>query len=64
MDPLQRLYWGLFGRGIDPFQSHRSSAGITALPFPFFFFLTAATGAYLAMVEVAKRRLFRGITMG
>src|SRR6185312_904256 len=46
-----------------PFSPTAQMLGFTALPLPFFFFLTAATGAYLATVEVAKRRLFRGITM-
>jgi Mg2+-importing ATPase len=45
-----------------PFSPVARILGFTALPAPFFFFLAAATVAYLAMVEVAKRRLFRGVT--
>ena len=37
--------------------------GFTVPPLPFFLFLVAATGAYLAMVEVAKRRLFHGLSV-
>jgi P-type Mg2+ transporter len=45
-----------------PFSPVANVLGFTALPAPFFFFLVAATTAYLAMVEVAKRRLFHGLT--
>ena len=42
-----------------PFSPIAKVLGFTALPPPFFFFLLVATGLYLAMVEMAKRRLFR-----
>jgi len=45
-----------------PFSPVARILEFTALPAPFFFFLAAVTAAYLTMVEVAKRRLFRGIT--
>jgi magnesium-translocating P-type ATPase len=41
-----------------PFSPIAKMLGFTALPAPFFFFLGAATAGYLAMVEIAKRRLF------
>jgi Mg2+-importing ATPase len=44
-----------------PFSPIAKMLGFTALPLPFFLFLAAATGAYLATVEVAKRRLFHGL---
>jgi len=37
--------------------------GFTVPPVPFFFFVAAATVMYLAMVELAKRRLFRSLTV-
>ena len=45
-----------------PFSPAAKVLGFTALPIPFFLFLAAATAAYLAMVEVAKRWLFRSVT--
>jgi Mg2+-importing ATPase len=44
-----------------PFSPVAHMLGFTALPAPFFFFLAAATAAYLGMVEAAKRRLFHGL---
>jgi Mg2+-importing ATPase len=44
-----------------PFSPIAHMLGFTALPAPFFFFLAAATAAYLAMVEVAKRQLFHSL---
>jgi Mg2+-importing ATPase len=44
-----------------PFSPVASMLGFTTLPAPFFLFLAAATGAYLLMVELAKRWLFRGL---
>jgi Mg2+-importing ATPase len=41
-----------------PFSPAAKALGFTALPAPFYLFLATATGAYLVMVEVAKRRLF------
>jgi Mg2+-importing ATPase len=45
-----------------PFSPAATMLGFTALPAPFFVFLAAATVAYLAMVEIAKRRLFAAVT--
>jgi Mg2+-importing ATPase len=42
-----------------PLSPITGTLGFTVPPLPFFLFLAAATGAYLAMVEFAKRRLFR-----
>jgi Mg2+-importing ATPase len=42
-----------------PFTPIAASLGFVPLPFPFFLFLAAMTGAYLMAVELAKRRLFR-----
>ncbi|HEY3453859.1 MAG TPA: magnesium-translocating P-type ATPase [Bryobacteraceae bacterium] len=47
-----------------PFSPVAKMLGFTALPLPFFFFLAGATAAYLAMVEIAKRRLFHKLTEG
>lgn len=47
-----------------PFSPAADVLGFTALPAPFFLFLAVATIAYLAMVEIAKRRLFHGLTEG
>ena len=44
-----------------PFSPIAKMLGFTALPLPFFLFLAAATGTYLASVEVVKRRLFHGL---
>jgi Mg2+-importing ATPase len=46
-----------------PFSPVAKMLGFTALPLPFFFFLAGATAAYLAMVEIAKRRLFHELTV-
>jgi P-type Mg2+ transporter len=45
-----------------PFSPIAKVLGFTALPASFFFFLLVATGLYLVMVEMAKRRLFRHAT--
>jgi P-type Mg2+ transporter len=45
-----------------PFSPAAKMLGFTALPLPFFLFLAVATVAYLAMVEIAKRRLFHKLT--
>lgn len=37
--------------------------GFTVPPIPFFFFVAAATAMYLGMVELAKRKLFRSLTV-
>lgn len=46
-----------------PFSPIASILGFTFLPASFFFFLAAATAGYLVMVEAAKRRLFRDLTV-
>ena len=43
-----------------PFSSLAGVLGFTPLPARYFAFLAVATGAYLLLVEAAKRRLFRG----
>ena len=43
-----------------PFSPLAGVLGFTALPTSYFAFLAAATGAYLLLVEAAKRRLLRG----
>jgi len=43
-----------------PFNSVAHVLGFTAMPAAYFVFLAMATAAYLALVEVAKRYLFRG----
>lgn len=45
-----------------PFSPLAHVLGFTPLPAGFFAFLAIATGAYLLLVEVAKRRLLRGAT--
>jgi hypothetical protein len=35
--------------------------GFTPLPAKYFAFVAIATGAYLLLVEIAKRRLLRGV---
>jgi len=44
-----------------PFSPLAGMLGFTPLPAKFFAFLVLATGAYLLLVETAKRRLLRGI---
>src|SRR5208337_4213972 len=43
-----------------PFSPLAGVLGFTPLPAAYFAFLAVATGAYLLLVEVAKRRLLRG----
>jgi len=43
-----------------PFSPLAGVLGFTTLPAKYFAFLAVATAAYLLLVEVAKRRLFRG----
>jgi Mg2+-importing ATPase len=45
-----------------PFSPLASVLGFTPLPVTYFAFLAVATGAYLLLVEAAKRLLFRGAT--
>jgi len=45
-----------------PFSPFAGALGFTPLPATFFAFLAVATGVYLLLVEVAKRRLLRGAT--
>jgi Mg2+-importing ATPase len=45
-----------------PFSPLAGVLGFTPLPAAYFAFLAIATGAYLLLVEVAKRRLLRGAT--
>jgi len=45
-----------------PFSPLAGVLGFTPLPAAYFAFLAVATGAYLLLVEVAKRRLLRGAT--
>jgi P-type Mg2+ transporter len=45
-----------------PFSPLAAVLGFTALPAKYFAFLAIATAAYLLLVEVAKRRLFRTAT--
>jgi len=45
-----------------PFSPLARLLGFTPLPATFFAFLAVATGVYLLLVEVAKRRLLRGAT--
>jgi P-type Mg2+ transporter len=45
-----------------PFSPLARLLGFTPLPATFFAFLAVATGIYLLLVEVAKRRLLRGAT--
>jgi Mg2+-importing ATPase len=45
-----------------PFSPLARLLGFTPLPATFFAFLAVATGVYLSLVEVAKRRLLRGAT--
>jgi Mg2+-importing ATPase len=45
-----------------PFSPLAGMLGFTPLPAAYFAFLAIATGAYLLLVEVAKRRLLSGTT--
>jgi len=42
-----------------PFSPLAGALGFTPLPAAYFVFLLVATGTYLALVEVVKRRLMR-----
>jgi Mg2+-importing ATPase len=44
-----------------PFSPPAGTIGFTRLPAGYFAFLAIATGAYLLLVEAAKRRLLRGV---
>jgi Mg2+-importing ATPase len=61
--PLIASCLAVVGIGIYlPFSPLARVLGFTPLPARYFAFLVVATGAYLLLVEAAKRRLFRGAT--
>jgi Mg2+-importing ATPase len=61
--PLIATCLAVVGIGIYlPFSPLARVLGFTPLPARYFAFLAVATGAYLLLVEAAKRRLFRGAT--
>ena len=61
--PLLATCLGVVAIGIYlPFSPLAGVLGFTRLPAGYFAFLVVATGAYLVLVEAAKRRLLRGAT--
>ncbi|MGB7590856.1 MAG: magnesium-translocating P-type ATPase [Terriglobia bacterium] len=61
--PLLATCLGVVAIGIYlPFSPLAGVLGFTRLPAGYFAFLVVATGAYLLLVEAAKRRLLRGAT--
>ena len=59
--PLIATCFGAVAVGIYlPFSPLAGLLGLTPLPAKYFAFVAVATGVYLLLVEVAKRRLFRG----
>jgi P-type Mg2+ transporter len=46
---------------LPPFTPLANVLGFTRLPATYFLFLIGATGTYLVLVELAKRRLMRGV---